>query len=122
MSDFDIPRLKDLLSKTDVVPVANQIEFHPFLQQTELLDFCKEHGILVQGYGLHGTKRIEGFDFLNNNKVKHIANQLGVIPALVCYSWGIQRGVNVLAASGNDGRIANNLKGERCESFPQENY
>jgi diketogulonate reductase-like aldo/keto reductase len=47
VSSFNVRKLKDLLSKTTVVPVVNQIEVHPYLQQPELFDFCNESHIQI---------------------------------------------------------------------------
>jgi len=59
--NFDIEHLQRIIDKCEVIPAVNQVECHPYLQQTELKKFCKEHGILVEAYSplMNGTKVLE---------------------------------------------------------------
>jgi methylglyoxal/glyoxal reductase len=50
VSNFTIRHLRELLAETKTVPAVNQVEFHPYLYQRDLLDFCAEEGILVEAY------------------------------------------------------------------------
>ena len=50
VSNFLIHHLDDLLQNCEVVPTVNQIEFHPYLVQQDLLDYCHEHHILPQAW------------------------------------------------------------------------
>ena len=47
VSNFTIRHLKELLENSDIVPAVNQVEFHPYLYQKELLDFCNKNKIKV---------------------------------------------------------------------------
>ncbi len=50
VSNFTIKHLTELLAQTDTVPALNQVEFHPYLYQRELLEFCAARGIVVEAY------------------------------------------------------------------------
>jgi glycerol 2-dehydrogenase (NADP+) len=50
VSNFSVPNLELLLEHVHVLPVANQIENHSLLPQTEVKEFCKKHEIIVQAY------------------------------------------------------------------------
>jgi diketogulonate reductase-like aldo/keto reductase len=50
VSNFTIRHLTELLAQTDAVPAVNQVEFHPYLYQRELLEFCVAQGIVVEAY------------------------------------------------------------------------
>jgi methylglyoxal/glyoxal reductase len=50
VSNFTIRHLTELLADTKTVPAVNQVEFHPYLYQRELLDFCAARGIVVEAY------------------------------------------------------------------------
>ena len=55
VSNFGARRLQQLLSFATIPPVANQIELHPYLQQNELVQFCKRHNIIVIAYSPLGS-------------------------------------------------------------------
>ena len=50
VSNFTIRHLAELLAETDTTPAVNQVEFHPYLYQRELLEFCVARGIVVEAY------------------------------------------------------------------------
>jgi diketogulonate reductase-like aldo/keto reductase len=50
VSNFTVPILEDFLAQTDVVPVVNQVEFHTFLYQKDLLAYCNDHKIQLEAY------------------------------------------------------------------------
>src|SRR3990170_5243483 len=58
VSNFTIKHLTELLAQTDTVPAVNQVEFHPYLYQRELLDFCVAKGIVIEAYSplTHGKR------------------------------------------------------------------
>jgi len=45
VSNFHVHHLKDLMDDCEVVPMVDQVEFHPLLSQSELRDFCSRNGI-----------------------------------------------------------------------------
>ena len=50
VSNFNIHHLEGLCKNGRPTPSVNQIEIHPFQQNTDLVEYCKEHGIVVMGY------------------------------------------------------------------------
>ena len=50
VSNFTIRHLRELLAETKTVPAINQVEFHPYLYQRDLLDFCAREGIVIEAY------------------------------------------------------------------------
>jgi diketogulonate reductase-like aldo/keto reductase len=50
VSNFTIKHLTDLLAQTKTVPAINQVEFHPYLYQLDLLDYCINKGIVIEAY------------------------------------------------------------------------
>jgi diketogulonate reductase-like aldo/keto reductase len=50
VSNFTIRHLTELLAETKTVPAVNQVEFHPYLYQRDLLDFCAGRGIVLEAY------------------------------------------------------------------------
>ncbi|EUC28825.1 hypothetical protein COCCADRAFT_40703 [Bipolaris zeicola 26-R-13] len=108
VSNFTINRLKDLLSKTNVVPAVNQIEAHPYLQQPALFDFCKEKGILVEAYSPLGNNQTGEPRTMDDDLVGVLGHRLGMDRGQLLASWGIQRGTVVLPKSVTPSRIKSN--------------
>ncbi|TIA93392.1 hypothetical protein E3P99_00163 [Wallemia hederae] len=86
-------------------PVVNQIEIHPFHAQSELADYCKSKGILVQGYCPLARK-----NHLNDKTLNAVAGKYNTTPANVMLSWAIAKGYVPLPKSGNVERQNENAK------------
>ena len=50
VSNFTVKHLTELIAETETVPAVNQVEFHPYLYQRELLNFCVAQGIVIEAY------------------------------------------------------------------------
>ncbi|EED23702.1 aldehyde reductase I (ARI), putative [Talaromyces stipitatus ATCC 10500] len=109
VSNFNINRLEDLLSKVDVVPAVNQIEAHPYLQQRDLTEYCKRKGILVQAYSPLGNNQTGEPRTVDDPVVHEVAKQVSLNPGVLLVSWAIQRGTLPLPKSVTPSRIASNL-------------
>jgi len=110
VSNFSIKTLSDLLPHAKVVPAVNQVEIHPCLPQEDLLQFCKEKGIIVEAYSPLGQGNPLFMPHLEPIAKKY-SESLGksVTPAQIALSWGVQRGVAILPKSENEGRIKANI-------------
>lgn len=116
VSNFSAKKLADLIQKTEDAPEVNQIELHPFLQQTELVSFCNEHAITLTAYSPLGSgdrsaqmKASDEPSLLKNEVIVNIANEHGVSSAQVLIAWSLQRGHSVIPKSTNSLRIEQNL-------------
>ena len=103
VSNFQIQHLKDILSSGKVVPAVNQIEFHPFLLQSDLLQFCSENGIRAEAW----SPLMQG-QIVSNPVVMKIAEKYGKTPAQITLRWDIQHGVVTIPKSKTPERIAEN--------------
>ncbi|KAK9477814.1 NADP-dependent oxidoreductase domain-containing protein [Lipomyces japonicus] len=110
VSNFTEKKLQKLLDATSVVPAVNQIEAHPYLQQTELFEFHKKHGIIIEAYSPLGNNLTNEPRTVDDPKVKEIADRVGISPAQALISWAVQRGQVVLPKSVTPARIEQNLK------------
>ncbi|KAL1856437.1 hypothetical protein Daus18300_010704 [Diaporthe australafricana] len=108
--NFTVNKLKDLISKTKVVPAVNQIEAHPYLQQPELVEFCRSKNILIEAYSPLGNNQTGEPKVVDDAGVKELASQQGLDAAQLVLSWGVQRGTVVLSKSVTPSRIESNLK------------
>jgi D-xylose reductase len=100
---------------------ALQIEHHPYLVQSELIQMAQENGITVTGYSSFGPQsflelppafreRAKNVTLLfDNPSVKAAASRLGVSPAQVLLRWATQRNIAVIPKSNNVNRLKQNL-------------
>lgn len=113
VSNWTIDGLKKLLSYAKVVPAVNQIEIHPFLPNQELIDFCREHNILVEAYSPLGSQDQvpnTGEKVRDNKTLNEVADRSGKTLAQVLLAWGIRRGYVVLPKSATPSRIESNFQ------------
>jgi len=110
VSNFNIRRLQELLYTCAVVPATNQIEAHPYLQQSELFDFCRKKGILIEAYSPLGNNQTGEPKTVDDAEVHAVARELGMDPGQVLVSWGVQRGTVVLPKSVTEKRIKSNFQ------------
>jgi len=116
VSNFSINKLDALISETDELPEMNQIELHPYLQQDELVSYCKEKLIFVTAYSpLGSSDRPDGMkaedepSLLENETIISIAVKHNATPAQVLIKWAVERDTLVIPKSVNPGRIEENF-------------
>jgi diketogulonate reductase-like aldo/keto reductase len=105
VSNYMVRHMEELLGVCRTVPAVNQVEFHPFLFQEELLGFCSEVGIRLQAYS--PLARTRGF---GDARVSGIAAKYGKNPAQVYLRWALQHGVSVIPKSSKRERIRENAR------------
>ena len=103
VSNFQQRHLDRLLLSARVVPHVNQIEFHPYQNDQELVQYCKELGIKVTGYSPLGKGQL-----LHDQEVQGVAKELGVTPAQVLVKWSMQQGVVAIPKSTKVERVEEN--------------
>ncbi|KAJ9662620.1 H/ACA snoRNP pseudouridylase subunit [Neophaeococcomyces mojaviensis] len=107
VSNFSKKFLEQLLPQVSVVPAANQIENHPLLPQQEVVDYCKEKGILVEAYSPLGST---GSPLMKDKNVVKVAEETGASPGTILLSYHVARGVVPLPKSVTPSRIEENFK------------
>ncbi|MFD1172280.1 aldo/keto reductase [Oceanobacillus picturae] len=103
--NFNIDHLERLLDECEVVPVINQVECHPYLQQAELKDFCDKHNIYLEAW----SPLMQGGEVLNNSVVTNIAEKYNKTPAQVILRWHLQYNNVVIPKSVTPSRIEENF-------------
>lgn len=108
ISNYSIPKLRTLLREIKrYVPVVNQIEYHPQLPQQDLVDFCKENGIIVEAYSPVGGI---GASVLKLPYVQELAEKYEVSTNEIANAYHILNGRSTLPRSSNLARIKGNIK------------
>jgi len=126
VSNFSIKKIEELNS-AKIRPEVNQIELHPYLQQEEMLNYCKKHNIYLTAYSPLGSgdrpeamKAANEPSLLENSTVVNIARAHGCNAAQVLLKWAIQRGTSVIPKSTNPDRLAENLDAANLKLSNQE--
>lgn len=105
VSNFLAHHLQDLLDKTDVVPMVNQMEYHPRLQQPELQTYCREHKIQYEAW----SPLMQG-GVLQIPELVSLGKKYGKNPVQITLRWMLQNGVVTIPKSVKQQRIIDNAK------------
>ena len=103
VSNFTIELLEKLMDKINVVPQANQVEFHTFLYQQDLLKYCRKQEIQIEAYS-----PIARAKFLDNDVLQKMAKKYDKTAAQVMLAWGVNHDLIVIPKSEHEGRIQEN--------------
>lgn len=107
LSDVGLKELVPIYESARIKPAAVQVEAHPYLPETELLEFCKEKGIVFLAFAPlgHGIKPGP----LEDPVILDIAARIGKTPAQVLLAWAVQRGTALLTTPKTVARARENF-------------
>nr|BAB29627.1 unnamed protein product [Mus musculus] len=116
--NFNRRQLEMILNKPGLryKPVCNQVECHPYLNQSKLLDYCKSKDIVLVAYGALGSQRCKNWIeenapyLLEDPTLCAMAERHKQTPALISLRYLLQRGIVIVTKSFNEKRIKENLK------------
>lgn len=110
VSNFTVKGLEEVCSYAEVKPVVNQVELHPYLPQPELVQYCKDHDIILCAYSPLGSQTVPAEErVISDPVIREIAKERGVTEAQVLISWAIRhRGTVALPMSSDEGRVREN--------------
>lgn len=103
VSNFQIHHLEDVIADAEVVPMVNQVEYHPRLTQKELQAFCKQHNIQLEAW----SPLMQG-KLLDDATLSEIAEKHGKSVAQVILRWDLQNEVVTIPKSVKEHRIYDN--------------
>lgn len=103
VSNFLRNHLDDLLPSAKIVPMVNQLEFHPWLVQQDLLDFCNQNQIRYEAWSPLMQGKVFELD-----EFKTLAAKYDRSIAQIVLRWNLQKGVITIPKSSNPKRIVEN--------------
>lgn len=115
VSNFKAHHLSVLMETAVILPMVDQIEIHPGLNQNDTIAFCKEHDIVVEAWGPLSQGKLFQLTDLDD-----LAARYHKTVAQVCLRWHLQRGVIPLPKSVHPSRIAENADIFDFELTPQD--
>ncbi|WP_291076012.1 MULTISPECIES: aldo/keto reductase [unclassified Empedobacter] len=104
VSNFNINHLEALFETAEIKPMVNQIEIHPGHSQPELVDFCKQHNLLVEAWSPLGSGRI-----LENELIVSLADKYNVSVGQICINYCLAKEILPLPRSSSEKNIEANL-------------
>ena len=107
LSDIDLNMLLPIYESARIKPAVVQVESHPYLPETELLEFCREKGIVLLAFAPLGHGMRPGP--LEDPVITEIAEQVGKTPAQVLLAWAVQRGTALLTTPRTADRARENF-------------
>jgi len=107
LSDIGLHELLPLYGLARIKPAAVQVEAHPYLPETELLEFCKEKSIVFLAFAPLGHGMRPGL--LEDAVISAIAARVGKTPAQVLLAWAVQRGTALLTTPKTAARARENF-------------
>ncbi|MGA2096221.1 MAG: aldo/keto reductase [Candidatus Acidiferrum sp.] len=97
LSDITLKELRPVYEAARIKPAVVQVEAHPYLPETELLEFCKEKGLVFLAFAPLGHGMKPGP--LEDPVITAIAARVGKSPAQVLLAWAVQRGTALLTTA-----------------------
>ncbi len=107
LSDVVLEKLVPVYEAARIKPAVVQVEAHPHHPQTELLEFCRQKGIVLLAFAPLGHGMRPGP--LVDPTVLAIARQTGLTPAQVLLAWAVQRGTATITTTKNPDRARENF-------------
>nr|BAN20466.1 aldo-keto reductase [Riptortus pedestris] len=115
LSNFNSKQIQDILDIAEIKPVNNQIECHPYLNQSKLIEFCKSKDITVTAYSPLGSpdRPMATPDdpvLLEEPKLKALSEKYNKSPAQILIKYQLQRNIGVIPKSVTKSRIQSNFE------------
>ncbi|WP_158794665.1 aldo/keto reductase [Granulicella sp. L60] len=107
LSDITLEKLLPIYEAARIKPAVVQVESHPYLPETELLEFCKEKGIVLLAFAPLGHGMKPGL--IEDPVITAIASRVGKTPAQVLLAWAVQRGTALLTTPKSADRARENF-------------
>ncbi len=108
LSDVTLDKVQEIVAAARIKPAVVQVEAHPYLPEWDLLDFCREHGIVLLAFAAlgHGLSP----KVVDDPVITAIAHRIHKTPAQVALAWAVQRGTAFLTTSTTPRYIQENFE------------
>ena len=107
LSDITLEKLKDIVAVARIKPAVVQVESHPYLPEWELLEFCRQQGIVVLAFAALGHAMEPRVT--EDPTIVAVARRVHKTPAQVALAWAVQRGTALLTTSTTPSHIRENF-------------
>lgn len=105
LSNFTVALLEEAIPQCPEPLVCDQVEYHPYLDQTKVRAACDRLGLAVVAYSPIAKGRIK-----NDETLASIGRAYGKTPAQVCLRWLVQQNVSAIPRTSRIERLSENLE------------
>ena len=105
VSNFTVALIDEAVANCPAPLVCNQVEYHPYLDQTRVREACARHGMAVVAYSPIAKGRVR-----NDELLAGIGNAHGKSPAQICLRWLVQQGVAAIPRTSRLERLSENME------------
>src|SRR6202162_4880473 len=106
--DGRLEQAKRIFDAARIKPAVIHVESHPYLPEWDLLNYCKENGIVLQDFAALGHSSEP--KLLEDPVITALARRVNKTPAQVLLAWAIQRGTALLTTSKIPDQIKENFE------------
>ena len=110
VANFCEDTLQELIAKTGIVPVLNQVELHPGFTQPELREFHASQGIVTEAWSPLARGVI-----LSNPQVEEVAQRHDITAGQAVLAYLVDKGISVIPKSSHRERLAENFAAAEVE-------
>lgn len=104
LSNFTVALMEQAIALSSEPLVCDQVEYHPYLDQTKVIEACRAHGIAMIAYSPIAKGRIK-----NDATLTEIGRRYGKTPAQICLRWLVQQNVVAIPRTSKIERLSENL-------------
>ena len=104
VSNFTVALIDEAVAKCSAPLVCNQVEYHPYLDQTKVRNACARHGMAVVAYSPLAKGRIK-----NDETLAQVGQTHGKTAAQVCLRWLVQQNVSAIPRTSRIERLSENI-------------
>lgn len=104
VSNFTVNHLKDAMNVEKVPVAVNEVEFHPYLYQEDLIEFCSKNRIITIAYS-----PLARGNCLRDTIICEIAKKYNKTAAQICLRWNLQKGNVIIPKSRSKDRLRENM-------------
>jgi 2,5-diketo-D-gluconate reductase B len=104
VSNFTVALIEEAVAASPAPLVCNQVEYHPYLDQTKVREVCAHHGLAVVAYSPVAKGRIK-----SDAMLARIGQAHGKTPAQICLRWLVQQGVAAIPRTSRVERLSENI-------------
>jgi diketogulonate reductase-like aldo/keto reductase len=115
LSDVGLEQVQQIVAAARIKPAVVHVESHPYLPEWELLNYCRENGIVLQAFAALGHSSEP--KLVEHPVITTIAKRVNKTPAQVLLAWAIQRGTALLTTATNPSWIKENFE---VSALPEE--